>query len=138
MTESKVTKEQAEKEFETFVETMDLDCDVDGMDDEDKAGFSKHRALIVRSIMRGSLVFDDESQPVFTPAHKDSAEVSPVTFYEPTGANYMEMDRKKAGKDMAKMHAVIAGMTKRDAKLFAGLKNRDYKVCLAIALLFLG
>lgn len=138
MQEGKVNKEQAEKEFNDFIEVMDLDCDTDTMDENDKSGFFDQKRIVIRSVMKGDLVFDDDSQPVFTPAHKASSEVGAITFHEPEGSNYMEMDRKKLGHDIAKMHAVMAGMTKKPAKLFASLKGRDHKICVALVTLFLG
>lgn len=134
----KITEEVAEMEFENFVDEMDLDVCTDEMDENDKVDFQKFKRTIIRAIMRGDLVFDEAHQPVFTPTHKNSENIGPIKFYEPDGSNFMEMDRKKTGHDIGKMHALMAGITKKPAKVFSGLKNRDYKVCSAIVTLFLG
>jgi hypothetical protein len=62
----------------------------------------------------------------------------PITFYEPTGASLMAMDRKKKAEDIGKLYATMADMTKQPIKRFAGMKYRDLKVCIAITSLFLG
>jgi len=135
---NKISDEQAEMEFDNFVEAMDLDVNMDTMDENDKGDFIRLKQTVINAVVKGSLVFNDDHEPVFTPTHSSASEVGPITFYEPTGANFMEMDRKKAGHDIGKTHALMAGITKKPAKLFAGLKNRDYKVCNAIVMIFLG
>lgn len=126
--------ETAEKEFGRFLEAMDLDVDPKGMDDEDKRTFEESKRRVVRALEQGQLVIDDKGQPVFTP----SAGGNPITFYEPTGAALMAADQKRSGHNMAKMFATMGDMTRTNAALFAKMVARDVKVCLAVALLFLG
>lgn len=132
MAEYKVAQEQAEKEFEQFVEDMDLDLDETHMDEEDLAGFRKQKRRIVRAVMRGSLTFDEDGQAVYTPRNKRSTHTDPITFHERTGASIMAMDGKKKGHDAAKMYAVLADMCKVHPKIFAGMVGEDVKVCEAI------
>lgn len=136
MTEdNKVDAESANMEVDRFLEEMDIESDRGGMDEEDRAGFDNARATIVRAIRRGRLVINDSGEPVYTPA---SVDTGPITFHEPTGAAFMEMDRRKKGQDVSKMYAIMAGMTKQHAKVFSDMRNRDLKVCQAVTTLFLG
>lgn len=135
MAELKVATEVAEAEFERFAEAMDLDTNVERMDDDDKAAFGNQKRRVVRAIEDGHLVVDDKGQPIFTPQLGDT---TPITFYEPTGASLMSMDKRKANENFAKVFGTLADMTKTSAARFAALKGRDIKVCQALYLLFLG
>jgi len=130
-----VAREVAEAEFERFCEAMDLDIDASRMDADDIKGFEEVKAVIVRAIERQHVVIDDRGQPVFTPQSGDGRA---ITFYEPTGATFMATDAHKKGHDVAKMIAVLADMTRTDAKTFAKLASRDFKVCQTFVKLFLG
>jgi len=134
MSDPKIIKEMAEQEFDRFIEAMDIEADPLEMDDEDKEQFKKQKSLVVARIMAGNVIIDDVGQPVYT-VHGDG---EPITFYEPTGASLMAMDRKKKAEDIGKLYATMADMTKQPIKRFAGMKYRDLKVCIAITSLFLG
>ena len=132
----KVVIEQAEAEFDSFVEKMDLDLSTDDMDAEDLTQFNKQKRRILQQIVKGNLTFTEEGEPVYTPHRTPNFDGS-ITFYEPTGAVIMMMDKKKTGHDVGKMDAIIGAMTKQNAVVFSKLTGTDYKICTAIAALFL-
>lgn len=132
----KVAKEVAEQEFCRFVEAMDLDVDTSTMDEDDKKGFTQQKDRIVLSVQNGSLLVNDSGEPVFTPQRTNDAEA--ITFYEPTGASLMAMDRKKKTEDIGKLYAAMGEITKTHASTFSKMKMADLKVCMAITTLFLG
>lgn len=133
-TEAKVAKEVAEQEFERFLKTMELDIDVKGLDDEDRTAFFEAKTRIVNAICVGTLVVNDAGCPVFT----DSDGGTPITFLEPTGAALMATDTKKQGHDVGKMFRFMAETTGESPERFAKMRNRDVKICMAIASLFFG
>lgn len=133
--EYKVDAQTAESEVDRFLEAMDIDADRQGMDEDSRSGYDNARATLVRAIRRGHLVINDEGEPVYTPRTVDTG---PITFREPTGATFMEMDRKKSGQDVGKLMAIMAGMTSQPSKTFANMKKRDFSVCQAVTTLFLG
>lgn len=135
MQDQKVATEVAEAEFDRFCEAMDLDVDVAKMDSEDRKAFDAAKRVVVRAIERGHLVVDEKGQPIYTPQTGNSG---PITFYEPTGATFMAMDAKKRGQDVGKSMSMLADITRRDAKTFAVMPNRDLKVCSTLMNLFLG
>jgi hypothetical protein len=137
MGEQKISLEMAEQEFYRFGEMMDLDFDTSYMDEDDKKGFEQAKRRIVKAIMAGAMIIDENGQPVYTP-QRAGDEINSITFYEPTGATYMAMDKKKKTEDMGKMMALMADYTKTSSGLFAKMKNSDFKVCLAVTSLFLG
>lgn len=132
----KVAKEVAEEEFNRFVERMDLDVDPADMDEDDRKGFVQQKDRVIAAIQSGALVISDKGEPTYTPQRTNDAE--PITFYEPTGASLMAMDRKKKTEDIGKLYAAMGDMTKTHANVFSRMKMADLKVCMAITTLFLG
>lgn len=132
----KVAKEVAEQEFKRFVDCMQLDVDPVDMDDDDRKGFDMQKRRIMTAIENGSLTINDNGEPTFTPQRTENAE--PITFYEPTGASLMAMDRRKKNEDVGKMYAIMGDITKTHANTFSKMKMADLKVCQAITTLFLG
>ena len=132
----KIAKEVAEQEFSRFVECMDLDVDPADMDEDDRKGFNQQKDRVIAAIQSGALVTSDKGEPTFTPQRSNDAE--PITFYEPTGASLMAMDRKKKTEDIGKLYAAMGDMTKTHANVFSKMKMADLKVCMAITTLFLG
>ncbi len=132
----KIAKEVAEQEFSRFVECMDLDVDPADMDEDDRKGFNQQKDRVIAAIQSGALVISDKGEPTFTPQRSNDAE--PITFYEPTGASLMAMDRKKKTEDIGKLYAAMGDMTKTHANVFSKMKMADLKVCMAITTLFLG
>lgn len=126
----------AEVEFQRFVDYMNLDVEDSYLNDEDKAGLATNRHRFIRAVEAGSLVVDEDGIPTYTPQKSD--DVTPIVFYEPTGASLMAMDRKKEGADVGKMFTIMADFTKTNQGQFAGLRISDLNVCMAISMLYLG
>ena len=131
-----IAREMAEVEFNRFAEAMDLDVDTATMNAEDLEGYEQQVGRVIRAIQKGSLVINDNGEPVFTTQRGEAQRV--ITFYEPTGASLMAMDKKKKSEDIGKMFSTMADMTKSSDKWFAQMKHPDLKVCLAVTTLFLG
>lgn len=136
MKEYKVDAKTAENEIDRFATAMDLDLDTSEMDEEDRKALDQQKRVLILSIQKGNLVVNDNGEPVFTPTIGDNLE--PLTFYEPSGASFMTMDKKKKNHDVAKMYGIMGDMTKTYPKVFSQMKHRDSKVCQAIVTLFLG
>ncbi len=132
----KIGSDVAEQEFQRFVDLMNLDIEESFLNDADKAGLATNRHRFIRAVEAGSLTVDESGIPTFTPVKSDNVE--PLTFYEPTGASLMAMDRKKDGADVGKMFTIMADFTKTNDKRFSGLRVSDLNVCMAIAMLYLG
>ncbi|MCH9712765.1 MAG: hypothetical protein K0U20_09095 [Proteobacteria bacterium] len=130
--ENKVDIKSAEVEFERFVEAMDLDVDTADMDTEDLTAFKKTKNRLIRAIQKGSLVFNEDGEAVYTPVNAKSKHTEAITFHERTGASLMAMDSKKKGHDVAKTYAVLGNMTGLHQSTFAGLVGIDVKICEAI------
>jgi len=127
-----IDKETALKEFDRFIEDMDLDLDTADMDQEDLNAFNRQKKRIIRAIEKGSLVINENGEAVYTPANPKSKHTEAITFHERTGASLMAMDTKKKNHDVAKTYAVLADMCKVHQNVFAGLVGTDVKVCEAL------
>lgn len=127
--------EMAQAEFDRFVDIMDLDLNGEDMDGEDKADCSRLKAVMIKAIRRGSLIINDEGEPIFTPQREKNAEA--IKFEEPTGYVPYASDSKKGGQVVAKMYAQMAAMSNQQPKRFVAMKMPDLKVCTAIYTLFL-
>lgn len=127
-----VDKETAKNEFDRFVDCMDLDIDTADMDAEDLTAFNKTKSRLLRSTQRGSLVFNEDGEAVYTPTHLKSKYKEAITFHERTGASLMAMDGKRKNEDVKKTYAVLADMCKVHPNVFAGLVGTDVKVCESI------
>jgi hypothetical protein len=135
MEEQKIAPEVAEAEFERFVAAMDFDIDAKSMaNEEERAAFATTKRTIVRAMECGHLIINEKGEPVYTPQLGDQA---PITFFEPSGVSLMAMESKKKGQDVSKMFATLGDMTRTSVARFAALKQRDLRVCMALATLFL-
>ena len=127
-----VSKDMAESEFDRFTEAMDLDLDTSDMDAEDLTAFNKQKSKVVKAIMLGSLVVNDNGEVVYTPRNAKSKYKEALTFHERTGASLMAMDGTKKNHDVTKTYKVLADMCKVHPSVFAGLVGIDVKICEAL------
>ena len=130
--EFKLDEATAMQEFNRFMDCMDLDRNTDSMDDEDLKGFKMLRGRLIHALRLGTLIVNDEGEPVYT-----LADGQDLTFHEPRGDAFLAMDRKAKNHDIAKMNAVTGVITQQHPGLFSKLPNREYRVCTAITSLFL-
>lgn len=135
--EPKINRETASAEFDRFLDSMGIFVDADDLDPEELSSFKKHKTKIVRSIMDGNLIINDDGEAVYTPVNPKSNYSDPITFHERTGADLMAMDRKKKNHDVARTYSVMGAMCKIPPKVFAGLAGIDIKVCESIFVLLM-
>lgn len=134
---NKIAPEVAEAELDRFADLMDLDFDIETMEDDDKKSFLSNKKTLVKALMKGSLVIDDNGQPVFTPARSENK--NPLTFREPTGASLQAMDKvPNKNADVSKIFALMATLTGADRTVFGKMVMTDLKVCQAVTAAFLG
>ena len=134
----KVATEVCETEFKKFCDTMDIDADPKGQDDDDKKSLQDCKRTMVQAMERRFLVINDEGEPVYTPVGGDPDFRSPITFHEPKGEAWTARDGIKDGHDTKKLYASMSSITGLSIVRFNKMAGRDLKVCVAITLLFLG
>jgi hypothetical protein len=135
MDQKKVATEVAEQEFARWAEAMGLEFDRRGWDADDTKGFESNRLTIIRAIENGALVLNENGEFIYTPTVGDDA--LPITFHEPRGKSFIAMDKQKQNHMMTKQLAMVSSITHEPLLRFEKMRNRDLKVCNAIANLFL-
>jgi len=131
----KIDLEVAEQEFNRFIDAMCIDADPTNMGEEDIEEFNEQKRKIVGAISKGDLVINETGEPVYTP--KRSENKDPITFYEPTGANLAEQDKRAKGHSYTRLFTTMGSMTKTNSSRFAKMKMYDLKICQTITILFL-
>ena len=134
----KVATEVCESDFQRFCDTMDIDVDPKGQDDDDKQSLQDCKRKMMQAMERGFLVINEDGEPVYTPVGGDKDFRSAITFHEPKGEAWTARDGVKEGHDTKKLYASMASMTGLNVARFNRMAARDLKVCVAVALLFLG
>jgi hypothetical protein len=133
---SKVGKDVAEAEFERMCEARRVCTDADQLDADDITGLADIRKKLVRAIVAGHLVVEDNGDPVYTPPVEGA---KPLHFHKPTSATYMAMDGKADDAQGSHMRMVraITEMTRSNKGEVSKLEAPDYQVCQSISQLFL-
>lgn len=134
---STVDENTALAEFDRFEEAMDLDFNIQDMTEDDLSTFNRKKRRIIRAVMRGFMVFNDDGEAIYTPNNKSSKYKEPITFHQRSGKSTMAMDSIKKGQDMHKTYAVMGEMCKVPPNVFAGLVGTDIKVCEDIFVLLM-
>lgn len=132
----KIDRETAQAELDQWFEAWDIDTGSEYMDKEDRGSFEAMTARLLRKIQDGSLTFDDDSNPGYTPRWTAGAEA--LTFKVPSGADRLSWDKYKERENVHKIFSTLAAMTGKEPKFFAAMDGRDLKVVEAIGLLYLG
>lgn len=134
MEKSIVAREVAEAEFDRFAELMELDVAVDKMDKDDVEGFTEQKERFIRAVMAGKLIVSEQGEPRLQCGDRE------ITFKEPTGATFIALGSRsgKKSNEMSSLYAAMGDMTGEAPAFFSRLKNRDVKICVAIATLFFG
>lgn len=132
-----MSREQAEEEFQQFMQLMDLDHKLnEKMDDEDAKSLRKCISSITKALEDGSLVIDMSSgEAVFTPRRGDH---KPIKFGEPNAGVLLAADKRREGHLTAKTLAILAEWSGENAVRFSSLKPVDYEVCTSLFGLFFG
>jgi hypothetical protein len=130
--EYKIPEAIAEVDFTRWADNHRLDLDVDLMDDEDRTSMQKQKRKIIKSIMIGDLVVNDDDLAVYTPHHKDSRNTDPIIFNDRSGASMLAGTKIAKNDDGKKAYAVMGDMCKVHPSVFANLVGDDIKVCEAL------
>lgn len=132
----RISPEVAEAEFQRFLDTMDLVFSTEGLDAEDRTQLELQKKRIIRAILDGRLVVDQEGVPVYTP--RASEDKDPITFPEPKGGDFMQADLHKKNHDITKSMAILAAATHQPPERYGNMVWSDLKVCQAVHGLYIG
>lgn len=130
--EDKVALEVCEPEFQRMCAGRRIDTDVDEMSEAEKATFERHRDTVLRAMRRGHLVVNGDGDPEFTPPSGNKV----LKFARMTAATLVSIE--KADGNNAMSMAATAEMTGTAPSQISKLDIADFKVCGALAMIFLG
>jgi hypothetical protein len=134
---AKIDRQTAEAEFVSFCEANDIDCDTDGMTEEDRAGFDPIKRSFITACMQGRVTVDGQNI-VYTPSEFTSKDFrEPVEIKRPDGHAFIAMDGYKETQSIHRLHGFVAAMTGRETKYFSKIDGRDWLFFRGIATLFL-
>lgn len=126
-------KEAAEAEFERWVELCDFDLDPQYMSQEAKEDLALRKRVVIRHLERGMIAIDEEGNLEYQ-LKLPVKNVSSVTFpVDPKGDAVLAADTSKAGRDVAKMYAMVQALTGTPGGFMAAAARRDREVILAVA-----
>ncbi len=131
-----LTEELASEEFAKWAEAMDID--VEESDGEDKDGDSLLRGgkkSVVKALMRGSMVLNDDGNLEYTLSCHSKAPLcgEKLVLGMPPASVYT--GQKGNAGDM--IFGFVSGMTGKDKGYLAKISYADFKVLQAVAGLFL-
>ncbi|HEY8946456.1 MAG TPA: hypothetical protein VIM73_19530 [Polyangiaceae bacterium] len=135
--EPKVAKDVAEAELNRYLEAMDLDARISlerCTDADDRKSLEDLRWTLVRAIQEGHLVINEDGTAEL---HPKVGNTEPVKFPEPDARALIAMDQAKADHSVEKNLHMLGKWTGLNPERFKAMKFRDFRVCAALARLFL-
>ena len=133
----KIIHEVAQDEFNRFAAAWDLDTDIDYMNQDDADSFEQQKRKIVRQIMDGRAIVNDEGNIEYT-LFEPIGTLAEVTFKRPHGRGFTAMDRAKDGKSITKFINMVGDAIGQPPSIINKMDGIDVKFCQAVYMLFLG
>ena len=133
----KIAHEVAQDEFDRFAVAWDLDTDIDTMTEEDADGFNQNKRKIVRQIMNGRAVINDDGDIDYT-LFRPVGQLESVLLKRPGGRAYLAMDRAKEGRSVTKFNNMIGEAIGQVPTVISRMDGIDVKFLQAVYTLFLG
>ena len=135
----KISKETANKDFESWADALGIEYDMDDMNAEQKGDFERLKSLIIKAIVDGRCVVDGNSleYTIKTCAEAEGLVGRVVKIGVPSGKIYSGMDGYKDTQNVHRLNGAMSGMTGLDVGIFPKLDLRDYSFFKAVVQLFL-
>lgn len=129
-----VDRKTSEKEFDRFVEAMNIDMELIMMDENERGEARQSRERMIRAIEKGKMVVNEDGCAVCVGLGFRDAD---LIFYKPKGAELLAMDRKKEHQTVGKMYSLLGAVTRTSDSLFAKMDYEDVKLCQAVVGFFM-
>ena len=134
---TKIDEEAATADFERFAEAWDLDTAVDRMNAEDSEDFTNHRWRIIRQIIAGRALVNEDGNIVYT-LFKPFTSITEVTITLPDTRAFTSMDKEKVGRSMGQSVQFIAEAIGQVPGIVKTMGGIDFKFLQVVYGLFLG
>ena len=137
-TKTKISKETANRDFESWADALGIEYDMDGMNTEEKADFERLKSPIIKAIVDGRCVVDGNSlEYTIKTCAAEGLVGRNVKIGAPSGAIYSGMDGYKETQNVHRLNGAMSAMTGLDVGIFPKLDLRDYSFFKAVVQLFL-
>ena len=138
-TKAKISKETANRDFESWADALGIEYDMDAMNTEEKSDFERLKSPIIKAIVDGRCVVDGNSleYTIKTCAESEGLIGRTVKIGVPSGKIYSGMDGYKETQNVHRLNGAMSGMTGLDVGIFPKLDLRDYSFFKAVVQLFL-
>lgn len=136
MSDTKMSQEMAEKEFERWADSMGLDfCGTE----KEMAAIKSLKGAVVRAFMRGALVLDDDGSLEYTVSDKSPEGIAgdKVKIGEMNGRVWLAMDGYKETEQMHKLASAASALTGKDISWFGKLSGKDFNFFTGVVGLFM-
>jgi hypothetical protein len=133
----KIDRETAEAEFVSFCEANDIDCDMDGMNDEERRDFEPIKKRFIKACMQGRVTVDGRSLKYTNSEFTVQEFREEVTISRPSGHAFMAMDGYKETQGVHKLQGFVSSMTGKEVKYFSKIDSGDWLFYRDMAVLFL-
>lgn len=135
---SKIDKETAEKEFNTFCENNGIEYDMAAMNEDEADSFKDIKNRFVKACMAGRVEVDGRSiKYTISNFSPDGFKGNVVTINRPAGQSFSAMDDFKDNQGQKRTMAFCSAMTGKDVKYFSKIDIIDYRFFSDAATLFL-
>ena len=129
----KISKETANRDFESWADALGIEYDMDGMNTEEKSDFERLKSPIIKAIVDGNSL----EYTIKTCAAAEGLAGRNVKIGAPSGAIYSGMDGYKETQNVHRLNGAMSAMTGLDVGIFPKLDLRDYSFFKAVVQLFL-
>lgn len=129
----KIGKDVAEQQFEKLCVSRRIETDISSFNEREKAIFNNRKADMLRLMMAGTLVLNEQGDPVYTPPLKDAKS---LTFHRVTGAVLMEGDNITGSVE--RLLAIATVLTKSNPGELAKLEAPEFRAIDDITAFLIG
>ena len=133
-----IADEVCEKEFNEWCDANGIDYDTANMNEDDKDGFNKNKATIIKAAKTGRLVFDGgKLECTISNLSPEGFAGQKINIGQPTGKIFTAMDGLKDTQLFKKQTSVMSALTGKDNGYFDKLHAIDWKLLQAVVVFFI-
>lgn len=134
----KISRELAEKEFNTFCDNNGIEHDESVLDTDDIETFKEIKKQFLAACIKGRVEVDGRDlKYTISEYSPDGFKGEVVTIKRPKGSAFSAMDSSKDREGIKKLHQFISAQTGKDVSYFTKIDVLDWKFFQAISQLFL-
>lgn len=133
-----VAKEVAEEAFEEWCDANGFESDEEDLSEDELLSFKINKKTIVKAIMAGRAVTDDEKITYTISNHSPEGFAGmKLEINAPTGRFWTAMDGFKSQDTQKKIISCMSELTGKDRKFFEKIHGFDFRFLQAVVIFFM-